>query len=243
MINNEIRQILTAYMISKRISDGRFSPATLPKAQGVAKCGVVPWIRCKEIISCEVTENYTAEIQDIEGLNASKSNLFAFGSLDALVESNSPEMINSLTSEKLQKNLSWPEIRIIHQKGTDSFVKYNWDARLFLSNSGGSHHFCAARYIASKMGQCIYLHGRLHHYYIDKDKLSALLVGNKLYLCHGESDILYRSKWRVIPIEPTRDLNLFAVLIPIALETKLIRYVLDKAGFINLGAYLNSIAR
>ncbi len=240
---NEISQILTAYMISKRINDGSFFPATLPKATGVAICGVVPWTNWKEIISCEVTENYTADIQDIEGLESSKSNLLAFGSLDTLVESNSPEMIDSITNEKLQKNLSHHEIRIIHQKGIDFFAKYNWDSRLFLSNSGGSHHFCAARYIASRIGQSIYLHGRLHHYFIDKDKLSALLLGNKLYLCHGDTSILYRSKWRVIPIESKGSHNLFAVFIPIVLKTKLIRHVLDKAGFINLGKYLSSIAR
>ena len=115
-----------------------------------------------DIGASKVIEDWQCEIQEVVGLGASKSNLTDFISLDEMVERNSQEMIINISEEGLHRNLSHDEIRIIHRKETsDCFIKYLWDGRLFLSNSGGSHHFAAARYIASRIRQSVPLRGKL----------------------------------------------------------------------------------
>lgn len=52
------------------------------------------------------------------GFSSSKSELRDFSSTNAMVECNSREMIDSISHEKLAKNLSHPEIRIIHNPHT-----------------------------------------------------------------------------------------------------------------------------
>lgn len=80
----------------------------------------------------------------------------------------SPEMIDMITEEKLVQNISHGEIRILHDSNIgDHFTRYQWDGRLFLINSGGSHHFAAARYIAARIGKPVPLKGKLYTYSID----------------------------------------------------------------------------
>ena len=53
-------------------------------------------------------------------------------------------MIDEISPAKLAKNLAWDEIRIISHVDHDYFATWAWDGRVFLMNSGGSHHFAAA---------------------------------------------------------------------------------------------------
>uniref|UniRef100_UPI003F799567 DUF6685 family protein n=1 Tax=Chromobacterium amazonense TaxID=1382803 RepID=UPI003F799567 len=98
------------------------------------------------------------DINEIDGLSASKSDLTKFQTLDQLVEANSFEMIDEITDAKLAKNLAHREIRILHGD-SDYFARYLWDERTFLMNSGGSHHFAAARYLAKRLSQRVPLCG------------------------------------------------------------------------------------
>lgn len=70
--------------------------------------------------------------------------------MDDMVVRNSPEMIDEISPAKLAKNLAWDEIRIISHVDHDYFATWAWDGRVFLMNSGGSHHFAAAKYIAAR---------------------------------------------------------------------------------------------
>ncbi|WP_132670651.1 DUF6685 family protein [Pseudomonas aeruginosa] len=64
----------------------------------------------------EVKEQWRCEIQDVEGLSASKSELRDFASLDDMVATNSRPMIEPMSLEKLDQNLAWSEIRILHRE-------------------------------------------------------------------------------------------------------------------------------
>ena len=125
---------------------------------------------------CVVTERWNCDIQDVTGLLTSKSDLTEFDSLDTMARTNSPEMVDAVTHEKMHKNLAHREIRIIHhkEKSTDSFARYAWNPRLFLMNSGGSHHFSAARYIASSIQELFTLTGTLRHYSINQTAVDSL---------------------------------------------------------------------
>jgi len=204
-----------------------------------------------EIISCEVEENYQTEIQKVEGLSASKSDLSKFESLDELVETNSREMIDSI----LQQNLRHSEIRIIHMKGIDCFVTYSWDSksRLFLSNSGGSHHFSAARYIASRIDEKVPLNGKLLRYYIDRIKLATFLDSGWLYVFSNEEwHYFHQAMEKYLPNIHFRLFNIphcssaveeqVAVLLPDSPKIKKVQNKLDSAGFFNLSSYLYSVS-
>lgn len=105
-------------------------------------------------------EDFECDMQDVDGLGASKSDLSACASLDEFAERNAQHLIVEVSEESLRKTLAHKEIRIIHGSG-DFFLKHSWDERLFLCNAGGSHHFAAARFIAARLGKRVRLRGRL----------------------------------------------------------------------------------
>jgi hypothetical protein len=125
--------------------------------------------------SCEITEDWECDIQDVTGLSTSKSELKDFDNLDRMAETKSRYMIEPISTDKLRENLAWGEIRILRGAGSsDFFARYLWDGRVFLINSGGSHHFAAARYIASRLGVPVPLRGQLHTYVINELAVSSL---------------------------------------------------------------------
>lgn len=117
---------------------------------------------------------WNCDIQDVDGFAASKSELRDFKTTDAMVRRNSKPMITPVTREKLEENLRWDEIRIISREDHDSFATWEWDGRVFLINSGGSHHFAAAKLIAREIGVEVPLSGRYRVYGINQIALASL---------------------------------------------------------------------
>ena len=134
----------------------------------------------------EESEDWTCDIKEVFGLSSSKSNLKLFTSMDAMVETNSREMIEPVTEEKMLKNLEHGEIRILRDCREDFFAVYEWDGRIFLMNTGGSHHFAAARYIAGKLSLPVPLAGRLVKRSINAESLSLLLQDFEMLLISNE---------------------------------------------------------
>lgn len=127
-------------------------------------------------------QHWTCDIQDVHGLGASKSKLSKFSSLDELVETNSRSMIQAVNQQGLKKNLAHKEIRILHDvQSGDYFVRHAWDGRVFLLNSGGSHHFSAARYIAKRIGEQVPLSGRLHEHLLNAPIVLDLIEKFDIY--------------------------------------------------------------
>jgi hypothetical protein len=168
-------------------------------------------------------DDWACEIQDVKGLGASKSDLREFDSLDAMVQRNSPEMIDEITPAKLQANLAHGEIRIIHQANTsDCFIRHDWDGRVFLSNSGGSHHFAAARLIARLLGQQVPLRGRLYQRGVNAAPVAALTRDYKMFIVTNDTQVIhafskamegYRAPWFSHKL-PEQLGNVHAVLLP-----------------------------
>lgn len=137
-----------------------------------------PMIRRPDLgrfVQCDRIENWQVDIQQIQGFSNSKSNLARFSDMDLMVTTNSPEMIEPMTEQKLQENLAWREIRILQDpRTTDHFVRYHWDGRVFLFNSGGSHHLAAARYMARNLGLPVPVRGLLKEYSFNKTVVADL---------------------------------------------------------------------
>lgn len=128
-----------------------------------------------ELVKCDVIKHWCFDIREVEGLSASKGPIEKFESMDSFAEQNCKDLIREISEEKLQKNLAHTEIRIIHNKDTcDHFACYAWDGRTLLMNSGGSHHFAAARYIAGKINKEVNLQGKLYLYSLNPVAIEKL---------------------------------------------------------------------
>lgn len=202
--------------------------------------------------SCEITEGWECDIQDVTGLSASKSELKDFDSLDRMVETNSRDMIEPITADKLRENLAWREIRILHCADTsDFFARYLWDGRVFLINSGGSHHFAAARYIAARIGSPVPLHGKLRTYVINEMAVASLQRDFEMFVMADTPEATdafhnamrnFRASylWTHLP-RPYRDCR--AILLPRTdARSMKVATVLHEAGFFDLGLHLRGLA-
>jgi hypothetical protein len=201
----------------------------------------------------EVKEQWQCEIQDVVGLSASKSELRDFSSLDDMVATNSRPMIEPVNLEKLEQNLAWSEIRILHREDpSDHFACYRWDGRLFLMNSGGSHHFAAARYIASRLRHSVPLQGRLKVYGLNSASVGSLARDFEIfalrddpagYMAFHDAMRAYGAAYlhRRLP-RPYDDCR--AVFLPRGdVRSLRVAAVLQELGFFDLGDHLQELTR
>lgn len=168
---------------------------------------------------------WECDIQDVHGFLYSKSELTDFANMEAMVETNSQEMIGEISEAMLLKNLAHREIRIIHNPNTtDHFAHYSWDPlqRVFLMNDGGSHHFAAARYIAKRLGKPVPLQGRLRSHSINSSAIESLLRDYDVYVISDETEIsnafhhameMFRATWLWHSMPKPYD-NSRAILLP-----------------------------
>ena len=150
---------------------------------GHYKCSIRTVPAMQKLTLINEIPSWECEIQEVEGISNSKSDIYSFETLDQMVATNSKKMITPVSDEKLRENLEWQEIRIIHAKyAGDHFEKFSWDDRVFLINSGGSHHFAAARYIASRIKENIQLEGRLVTHTLNADAVQELRAEFEIFL-------------------------------------------------------------
>lgn len=201
---------------------------------------------------CEVDDHWNCDIQDVTGLSASKSELHEFSSLDSMVETNSRKMIDAITEEKMRKNLAHDEIRILNRESTsDYFARYLWDGRIFLMNDGGSHHFAAARYIASRINRLVPLQGKLRTYSISPLAVEALRRDFDIYaisddaaVANGFSDAMkaFRATylWQHLPRQYK---HARAIFLPKNEKRSMrVSAVLRDAGIFDVGEHLTALA-
>lgn len=133
-------------------------------------------------------QRWRCDIQQVDGFSASKSELKEFATMDDMVVRNSPEMIDEISPAKLAKNLAWDEIRIISHVDHDYFATWAWDGRVFLMNSGGSHHFAAAKYIAARLEQPVELTGTYKIYGLCEQAITELRREYGMFVLSHEPD-------------------------------------------------------
>lgn len=125
--------------------------------------------------SCVRTPRWRCDIQDVMGLQASKSELLKFDRLDALAQRGARSMVSEVTRSKLSALLAHRELRFLRQpKASEHFVRHLWDGRLFLANGGGTPRFAAARWIAGRIGLPVPLCAELHSGSIEPLAVSGL---------------------------------------------------------------------
>lgn len=199
----------------------------------------------------QTDDNWVCDITDVHGFAASKSELRDFASTDQMVEANSRDMIDAITHEKLAKNLDHREIRIIHSPGSDFFCRYSWDGRLFLMNSGGSHHFAAAKYIAARLPESVTLRGKLYTYSLNAVAIASLRRDYEMFVISDATPIslgfhhameAFRATWLWHPM-PRAFGDAKAILLPKNERRSMqVAALLRQAGVADLGAHLAHLA-
>ncbi|NHQ86798.1 hypothetical protein HA050_11780 [Iodobacter sp. HSC-16F04] len=201
-----------------------------------------------QISSCEIIEQWACDIQEVYGFALSKSDLSKFSSTDAMVEENAPEMIDEITTEKLTQNLAHKEIRIIHSpKTSDCFTVHRWDKRIFLLNSGGSHHLAAAKLIARRLNIKVPLKSKIRVHKLNPLAIASLrndfdifIISNKPDVCNTIRDAMksFKATWlsHELPIPYN---NAQAILLPKDEQRSItVSNTLRQAGIVDLGRYL-----
>ncbi|MCY0852557.1 DUF6685 family protein [Cupriavidus sp. D39] len=128
------------------------------------------------------------DITEIEGISASKSSDRYFESVRAFGQDFADYLGTAVDPAGLAKMLKHGEIRIIGERRSDSFSLRLWDARLFLANDGGSHHFAAAAYIAGDIGAAVRLRAPLTAHGLNEASVAWLLQSYAPYLV-GQSSV------------------------------------------------------
>lgn len=197
-------------------------------------------------------QDWTCDIQDVDGFAASKSDLRMFKSMDAMVERNSKELIADVSPERLAEHLSWDEIRIISREDHDYFATWAWDRRVFLINSGGSHHFAAAKYIAARIDVKVPLKGRYRVYGLNETALASLRRDFDIFVLSSwaeHQNAFYRAMrafqatyfCQALP-QPYSEQH--AIFLPKAEKRSVkVSEILRNAGFQDLGLYLKKLSK
>lgn len=133
------------------------------------------------LVAQQTFKSWTLDIGEVEGLSASKSPLERYPALDAFARDRCASFTHPLTHEQLLANLTHHEVRIARDSGDDYFVQHGWDGRIFIANDGGSHHFAAAQYIATRLGEKVPLKARLHRYRIKPTSVDRLRVAYEVF--------------------------------------------------------------
>lgn len=204
-----------------------------------------------DFTTCETTEGWECDIQDVSGVECSESDLTSFTSLDAMVETVAPHMITPVSKDKLRETLSSSKIRILHESdSSDYVVRYSWDRRFLLMSGGDSREFAAARYIAARLGVRVPVVGRLHMYRLNGPKITALRGEFDMFaLSHSptasnaffEAMRLFRATFISTPLPRPFD-DRRAILLPKAEHRSAkVATALRRAGFVDLGKHLEQL--
>lgn len=135
-----------------------------------------------------VVDEHTLDLREIEGFSSSKSDLHEYLSMEDFARQRCPDWIVDVSDESLRKMLAHDEIRVLHsQHHTDHFSQYGWDGRVFLSNSGGSHHTAAAQYIANRLQIDVPLSAPLRVYLLNEASVEALATQYEIFSVPDEA--------------------------------------------------------
>lgn len=133
-------------------------------------------------------KNWACDIQQVECLCSSKSDLTRYKTIDDFALNMPNNFAKEISFQSLLKNLSHNEIRILKKDSSDFFESYAWDKRIILINSGGSHHFAAARLIAKKLKQEVTLTGTHYKYNININNFKSLLRKFNIFILPDDAE-------------------------------------------------------
>ncbi|OOF59707.1 DUF6685 family protein [Rodentibacter myodis] len=145
----------------------------------------------KSLLSSKMIPNWLCEIQTITNVSSSKSLLSEFTNLNDLVLQDSQDLISEITLENLSKNMRHYESKIFHVE-TEIVSCELWSKTFTWHNTGGSHHFAAARYIANELGKEVKLTVNLELTYLDEEQFHSLFSKYEIFIISNRDVIAYQ---------------------------------------------------
>jgi hypothetical protein len=116
-----------------------------------------------------VVDDFCCDITDIGGIFNSKSRDRYFDSVNSFGRDFAEFKCTAVTENGLSEMLNHSEVRVTKKQHSDGFFLPMWDARLFLSNGGGSHHLAGAAYIAQALNKRVPVFGKLRIEWLNDD--------------------------------------------------------------------------
>lgn len=123
----------------------------------------------KHITDETKNENFICNIKDITGIQSSKDNGNEVENLTNFALQYCSKFISEENAKNMYYNLNWE-----CHKSIKEYYKLAWSNEIFWMNSGGSHHFSAARYLSMKLNIPITLYGSLSTFTINSELVSIL---------------------------------------------------------------------
>jgi len=168
-------------LLSYETRGGRIAGSRFSKVRGIERISVTNPEGA--LVNTTTFADFRCDITDVEGIAASQSQELHFDDVDSFGRYFNELEQASIDQAGLAGMLDHWEVRIINAPGHDSFSIALWDPRLFLSNSGGSHHFAGAAYIARAIAAPLNLFGPLHVHYFNVPAWRWLL--NRYHIVHA----------------------------------------------------------
>lgn len=114
-------------------------------------------------------EKFICNIIEITGIQSSKDNGNEVENLTDFALRYCKNLISKENPKNMYYNLNWEYYNNIKE-----YYKLDWSNDIFWMNSGGSHHFSAARYLSMKLNIPITLYGSLSTFAINPELVSIL---------------------------------------------------------------------
>lgn len=137
-------------------------------------------------------ENVKMDLTKLDGFSCSKS--FGDGkehyTLEEFVEYRCPSYIEDISKKNLitmleHDNKVWqPTYNPGLSIKVGNFQIYGWHPKIYLFNSGGSHHLSAAQYIARRINEDVLLNGRLYLTYFDESAVQRFLQTYEAFITY-----------------------------------------------------------
>lgn len=146
--------------------DGKFEVATCAALSALVRSST-----CDE--AC-------VDIRQIDALNASKSDLHAYQSLDDMADASCEALLRDRSYAQLDALMAHRESRIFHQAG-DTLYQQAWNPRVVLMNDGGSHHFVAARRLAGMLGESVEVTAKATIHRLDPTAVASMAASYEVF--------------------------------------------------------------
>lgn len=142
-----------------------------PDGAGYLEGHIVEVPEVENLIQKEIIPDFQCDISLMKGMSSSKSLDHDIADINDLALLRSPEYVEPLTAEHLQKNMAHGGLRLDSMRFSD----YPWtERRYYWHNEDGSHHFSAARHQSEVLQQPVSLTGTLSRYSVNTHMIPQL---------------------------------------------------------------------